>query len=127
MKKDEKTKEKEHDVKSLSMLIVLCWSWLILAIFVCLLSAFLPLFPEGESQLSWFQRSGSVLVVFTVWVQFKLSGVQVYFETGGYQIPFDIPRPLGVVHFITVIANTTGMILGTVIWGYGDILIRIFL
>ena len=102
-----------HTIKSLTKVLLICWSWLALAIAICLLSALLPFYPEGETQSTWFQRSGSFLVVITVWVQFILSKVQVYFEKDVYQVPIEIPGLMSVIHTVTLAVNIFGMLIGT--------------
>ncbi len=108
---------------SLSRVLSICWAWIMLAIAVCLISAFLPWFPEGETQSTWFQRSGSFLVVIAVWVQFILSKIQFYFEKDAHSVPIDIPTPMAVFYKVMLVVNIFSMVVGTAIWGYGDLLL----
>jgi hypothetical protein len=80
--------------------------------------------PEGELIGSWFQRSGSLMVICAVGAEFKLFRISGDIFLSGlwtsneeeiaerYKLRFQIVKYVALV----------GAVLGTVIWGYGDIL-----
>jgi len=81
------------------------------------------IFP-GESVESWFQRSGSVTVLFAVWTEYNLSKANGYISPSGiitneqeelsnkYKLAYNLIRYFGVLLAIV----------GTMIWGYGDLI-----
>ena len=102
------------------------WRYGLLCFFAIVLpfvSFFCPFMPTTETQASWFQRSGSIMVVMTIWVQFKLFAIAGYLDPSdtAYVVPFDTPKVYSTMHNIISLTTTVVMILGTLIWGYGDI------
>jgi hypothetical protein len=79
--------------------------------------------PAEETMASWFQRSGSIVVVLSIWVQFKLFCIQTYLDSDAYCIPIAVP--IWYFSAYKYISNTTVfvMLCGTVIWGYGDLIL----
>jgi len=81
--------------------------------------------PEQETLNSWFQRSGSAMVILALLAEMR-----------AYQM-FDVFKPAGIVadSFLTTkekyswqvtVCNVAAFILiacGTIIWGYGDLLV----
>ena len=113
-----------HTKESLRSVLVQCGLLLLVALTVSACAALCPLLPASETQFSWFQRSGSVVVVLTVWVQFKLLSVQTYFDKNAYCVPLELSKIYQDWYLIISTINVFAMVLGTVIWGYGDILLE---
>lgn len=80
--------------------------------------------PAGESNALWFQRSGSLMVICAVWVEFKLFRISGDIFLSGLWTSHEeviaerYKTPFQAVKYIAL----AGAVLGTVIWGYGDIL-----
>lgn len=101
-----------------------CLFWLTLAILILLAAVLCPLMPAEESRSSWFQRSGSIVVVLSIWVQFKLLSIQTYLDQDAYNIPIEVPGwYFGAYQYISRITVIV-MLCGTIIWGYGDIILK---
>ncbi|MFA6052215.1 MAG: hypothetical protein WC762_06450 [Methylobacter sp.] len=113
-----------HTKESLKTMLIQCGLWLFVALAISVYAALCPLFPASETQFAWFQRSGSVVVVLAVWVQFKLQSVQTYFARDAYCVPLELPKIYWTFYSVVSIINMFAMVLGTVIWGYGDILLK---
>jgi hypothetical protein len=78
----------------------------------------------SETSAIWFQRSGSLVVLFSALAEFIVLKTYDYISPSeaAYSVPFDTPR-----YFQTIYngISTIGIILlvsGTLIWGYGDII-----
>jgi len=87
-------------------------------------AAFCPLIPESETQANWFQRSGSIMVILGVFVEFKLLSIDGHFDLYNikYEIPFDLPKSYRFTYKFLLRSALVVVILGTLIWGYGDLL-----
>ena len=106
---------------------------------ISLLLAFSTIFPicawngflqQDENVSIWFQRSGSLTVLFAVWAEYKLfkvhtltmpmsGGGETYQDaahTGELKTKYG--KKLNVINFVSAAL----VIIGTVIWGYGDLL-----
>ncbi|MCX7548145.1 hypothetical protein OS188_09285 [Xanthomarina sp. F1114] len=97
---------------------------LIFGVIFCVISAFMSL----NSTETWFARSGAVLSFVSVAIQFILSNlkkaeIENLFKTDlGLREKFDVVKEKDTLHdFISVSSTITGLI-GTIIWGYGDLL-----
>ena len=78
--------------------------------------------PANEPADIWFQRSGSITVLFAVWIEYNLMKVNDHINPSGiviseqtrlskkYKFVFGAAQYLAALFAIT----------GTVIWGYGD-------
>ena len=77
---------------------------------------------EGEPRF-WFQRSGSIMVLMTAWVEYKLSRINADINPppSGYVAELKWREKYG-KRYKTISYVALGFIvLGTFIWGYGDI------
>ena len=99
------------------------------------ISAVIPIcawygFLQQDKDVSiWFQRSGSLTVLFAVWAEYKIFKVHtltVPMSEGGetYQdaahtgvLKTMYGKKLNVINFVSV----SLVIIGTIIWGYGDL------
>lgn len=89
------------------------------------IALYFPYRPEGESLESWFQRSGSVMVIFAVWAEVKLASIYSMLNpTGLILSDGDLLRiEFGSYYNYLVPSVAAVAVLGTIIWGYGDLLI----
>jgi hypothetical protein len=87
-----------------------------------LLSFFLPWRPEGETMGTWFQRSGSILVALSVLAEYKLIGINSSVNPGE-NTTYGNSTTVLQVKLYKVISSIVfiSAIIGTIIWGYGDI------
>ena len=94
-----------------------------LAFFVPLFAAFCPVLPEGEIQATWFQRSGSIMVILGAFIEFRLLAIDGNFDIhdAKYTVPFDLPKTYERAYKILLRLALVVIVLGTLIWGYGDI------
>ena len=84
---------------------------------------------QDDNVSIWFQRSGSLTVLFAVWAEYKLFKIRKLtnpMSEGGETwqdlahqgaLKTKYKKMLNVINFISVIL----VIIGTVIWGYGDL------
>lgn len=80
------------------------------------------LIPQGEDAGIWFQRSGSIIVLFSVWAEYSLMKVNhllVVTESGfGSLIHYENKHVA--IHRVAQYLAVLIAITGTFIWGYGD-------
>ena len=72
----------------------------------------------------WFQRSGSVFVLFSVLVEIQQSSIKQPKEAGWATIdgrPTLVGEPISAVSKWLHRFAWAGIVVGTVIWGYGDL------
>lgn len=118
-----------NEAEHLQTVRIKLWKYGLLSAFAFLppLIAFLyPAMPVNETTATWFQRSGSLMVVIALLVEFKLFSIQAYFDlynTAMY-VPVDIPKIYRVMYICISTFAALTMVLGTLIWGYGDIIIK---
>lgn len=89
----------------------------------------LNLYPgsEVDSFDIWFQRSGSLVVLFALWSEYTISRVDSHVNLNGI-VTSDMSELSAKYKTIFFIIKFFGIILaisGTAIWGYGDLLIKI--
>jgi hypothetical protein len=89
---------------------------------VCgLLAAFGILKPENEPREIWFQRSGSLVVLFAAIGEYYVSNMRVTLRPAGYVGITAMENELSFsVKFFHSVALTL-VVMGTIIWGYGDL------
>jgi len=113
----------DHTNGSIKIILFQCTLWLAFAYILGGVAAFVPIYPTEETQPMWFQRSGSLVVVIAVWVEFKLFSLRGYFDKSAYSAPLELPKSF---HLVYKTISTTAVftaIVGTFIWGYGDLLL----
>lgn len=97
----------------------------VIAIAVPCLSAFVPVLkPNSEHTNLWFQRSGSLMTVIAVFANVKAASLLELIRGGTFGESWNMHHK-----YITLqkVANWTSVLLvcvGTIIWGYGDLLIK---
>ena len=103
------------------------WCYGIVALVILLLpilSWYSFLMPESENQASWFQRSGSLMVIFSILIEFKLFSIYKYIHPGRVSVvisPYSIHSYQKTYKYISIL-NISMIVIGTLIWGYGDII-----
>ena len=114
----------EQEEREVVKALLSCVPLIILGVLAPVVAYFSCLRPEGEAADVWFQRSGSISVLFGVWAEYNLSKVNEHINLSGivvsdqtelserYKLRYRIAQYLGVVLAIV----------GTIIWGYGDLL-----
>jgi len=79
--------------------------------------------PESEDLSAWFQRSGSLIVMLSVIVEFQLFSIHTSLNTS--RLAFDqyeaLKKKYGRKHLVYSVLTVSVAIIGTVIWGYGDL------
>lgn len=96
---------------------------LVIGLVFCIISAY---FSIGSTE-SWFARSGAVLSFVSVVIQFILSNIKkseiesLFNANIGLKQKFEVAREKDPIHdFISAASTITGLV-GTIIWGYGDL------
>ena len=98
------------------------WSYigLLLAVFWCLVSLVWDFIFSGEQ--SWFQRSGSILVMCSI-----IATYYGYIDSPPGSTPnqkfFEITKRFIIVRQYSRLLAIATAIFGTLIWGYGDLLV----
>ena len=84
--------------------------------------------PEGEKFPIWFQRSGSILVIFAIMSEFILLSLYSTIYPGdntwtdeNHQV---IVNKYKTKYNLLSFFSSALAIIGTIIWGYGDIIIK---
>ncbi|SNZ01170.1 hypothetical protein SAMN06265377_3003 [Flagellimonas pacifica] len=99
-------------------------SLLLIGIIFCTVSAVISLNSNGN----WFARSGSILTFISVVVQFQLASIKKKEAEKIMQSDLDIHEKLKTIkddnslHKTVFIVSGLTSLLGTLIWGYGDLL-----
>lgn len=103
----------------------MCSIILLMASVLPLLAYFIDFRPNGETAGSWFQRSGSIMVMLIILSEFRL------FSIARYEIPVDkgtlqkqpvseeFKKPYTLISYLSVLIAA----IGTIIWGYGDLIV----
>ena len=98
---------------------------IILAILAPVLASYAFVKPELESLVIWFQRSGSITVMLAVWMEYNLSKVNEHINLSGIVVndQTNLSNKYKTIYRITQYIGVLLAISGTIIWGYGDLLI----
>ena len=99
-------------------------------IFIMILTIFILLInkPESEYMGVWFQRSGSLIVVISLFIEIKISFLQKLAIS--QELPYlnfniylrrEYEKKLLIANYTTFLF----IIIGTIIWGYGDLLFKL--
>lgn len=100
-----------------------CIPLFILAVGIPLAAYNAWLIPISETEGSWFQRSGSLAVLFAVWMEYNLMKVNEYITLPGIAVSEQIrvsdkyKRTYKVLQYSAIVL----VFIGTFIWGYGDL------
>ncbi len=82
--------------------------------------------PDGEQLNTWFQRSGSIMVIVAVWAEVKLSSIHHMLNPTGLITSEcgTLRKEYGTYYTLIVWLVALVAAAGTLIWGYGDLLIE---
>ncbi|MBP0943123.1 hypothetical protein V2K16_22865 [Pseudomonas alliivorans] len=106
-----------------------CFFWIVIALSVAMsvlgLSLIPSLVPNGQSVPAWFQRSGSITTIGALVINLFVSRIRDGLEGRALgsiygQCVFKEVRPYFKVAAIATVALT---IVGTIVWGYGDLIL----
>ena len=92
-----------------------------------MLVLFIPsLNPTTDSHDTWFQRTGSFMVIASIWAEFIVVRLDGYFDQYDekYMLFETMPSSLIQMHRYVSKSAIVLAIYGTFIWGYGDLLIK---
>lgn len=97
-------------------------SLLIFVIPIC--AGVFPPFIGTDTQELWFQRSGSLMVITGVFIEYKLLSIDGHLRITGtvWDLPFITPDLYKKMYKIISSTAAFAVFGGTLIWGYGDIL-----
>lgn len=98
---------------------------LVFGVVFCIISGYFSI----DSAEDWFGRSGAVLSFVSVVIQFILSDMKkseienLFNANIGLKQKFKVAREKDPIHdFISAASTITGLV-GTIIWGYGDLIL----
>lgn len=93
-----------------------------LAIVVAIAAYNSILIPCEEKPEIWFQRSGSIVVLLAVWIEYKLIKINGDVNPSGasYSQLQELNTKYGTAHKVASYLVAVLAISGTFIWGYGD-------
>lgn len=98
---------------------------ILLAIAVPIIALCVPsLIPEKETIATWFQRCGSIIVALVVWIEIKNNIISSYIYPAGILSSADfkeLKKDYGLYFNLIKWTGFLLAIIGTLIWGYGDI------
>ncbi|MBH1605151.1 hypothetical protein I5U63_08785 [Stenotrophomonas maltophilia] len=106
----------------LCFIVVLC----VAAIIAPLAALIIPLRPASESLPGWFQRSGAVTSVFAVLAQFRISAFYERIRGGTFAESWQLFHFFIGHYRLVSTAVATVTVVGAIIWGYGDLVLRAF-
>lgn len=101
----------------------ICGLLVIPTILVTLFGYFGVLKPINEDIAIWFQRSGSLIVMCAVLIEFQLFSIHgaIFPSDVSFSQFTDLENKYGNKHKLFSVFAASVAILGTVIWGYGDL------
>lgn len=99
----------------------------VLAIAPCSISFISSLKPPSEKIDLWFQRSGAAMTAFSVFSQVKVNNILEMIRGGTFAESWKMYHKYIVLQRLASGISVILIISGTVIWGYGDLLLRYFL
>jgi hypothetical protein len=101
-----------------------CILFIAIAILIPFVSLYWDCRPQNESIGTWFQRSGSFMVLLAVLVEYKLFSINGDVNPNGVISveQGELSEKFGRWHKVSTYLAVLLAILGTLIWGYGDLL-----
>lgn len=99
---------------------ILCAS----AVLVELLSLCPSLRPNCESTASWFQRSGAITSIFSVFAQYRIGNFLESIRGGTFAESWSLYYLFKTHHYVMSWVIAAIAIWGAFVWGYGDLLVK---
>lgn len=104
---------------------------ILIGLMVPILAYCIDWFPESDNLPIWFQRSGSILVMTSVMVEFILLSEHLTMYPGNNTWTDENSKPI-IDKYKTPYVLLTGSatflaFIGTLIWAYGDLFIKYFI
>lgn len=96
------------------------------AIAVELLSFCSALRPSSESVASWFQRSGAITSIFSVFAQYRIGNFLESIRGGTFAESWWLYNLFKTPQYLMSWVIAAIAIWGAFVWGYGDLLIKFF-
>ena len=103
------------------------WIEVLILLLACSFAVASYLFSQATGDAHWFGRSGAVVVILSVWVETRNYAAQqrlndcrhsaAGFVSGSPQ-DWSMPRRRKILEYVTLLI----VLLGTLIWGYGDLM-----
>ena len=114
-------------VKSIDKKLTFASILVVISVLFSTLQLFIPtLNPTSEAHHLWFQRSGSFVVLASIWAEFVVVRLDGYFDT--YNEKYMLLEPMRpssyMMHNYLSKSAIVLAIYGTFIWGYGDLLFK---
>jgi hypothetical protein len=78
--------------------------------------------PQAEPPGQWFERSGAVMTVFAVFAQFKANSIAAMIAGGTFGESWELYHKYKRHQAVAAALSLVLVVLGTVVWGYGDLL-----
>lgn len=112
---------READAKIMAELIQ-CIPLFLIAILSAIFAYHSFMIPCGENPEVWFQRSGSIVVLLAVWIEYKLFKINGDVHPSGMSTSQlnKLTEKYGTSHKVASYLAAALAITGTFIWGYGD-------
>ena len=82
----------------------------------------LPMINTSETSAAWFQRSGSLVVLFAALSEYMMFKTYDYISPteAAFSVPFDTPKWYRQLYNLLSYIGLITLVVGTLIWGYGD-------
>jgi len=117
---EEKKKNADYEVKKE---IITTIPLVIISLIVPILAWCSFFMPQDEDPSTWFQRSGSIAVLFSVWAEYNLMKVNhlLVVTESGYGALVHYENKHAAIHRVSQYFAVLIAITGTFIWGYGGL------
>lgn len=115
------------DERKIRKELIQCIPLIAIAIMIPLISLYWDYRPQNESIETWFQRSGSFIVLLAVWVEYKLFSINGDVNPNGIitEQQGRLSEKFRPWHKVSAYFAAFLAIFGTLIWGYGDLMYTI--
>jgi hypothetical protein len=99
---------------------------------MCSVAIVVPIFafysylkPATESIASWFQRSGAITSIFAIFCQLRINNFLEKVRGTAFAESWTMfnlfKRPLSIINYVVIIIA----IFGSLVWGYGDLFLKL--
>ena len=83
---------------------------------------FRPQMGQADTPGQWFERSGAVMTAFAVFAQFKAGGIAAMIAGGTFGESWEAYHKYKRSQAAVTVLSLVLVVIGTVIWGYGDLI-----